>query len=50
MELSEFTPRTLATWARVVGWVYATIASVSMAAWESLRVSQERTYFSMSSW
>ena len=43
MELSEFTPRTLATLARVTGWEYATMASVSMAACESLRVSHEST-------
>ena len=42
MELSEFTPRTLATLARVTGWEYATMASVSMAACESFaRVPRE---------
>ena len=50
MELSELTPRTAATWPRVTGWLYATTASVSSAAWDRRRVSQEITYFSMSSW
>ena len=49
MELSEFTPRMEATPARVTGCAYATMASVSMAACESLRVSHESTYFSISS-
>ena len=49
-ELSEFTPRTLATPARVTGCEYATMASVSMAACESFRVSHDSTYFSTSSW
>mgnify|MGYP006866376777 FL=1 len=43
MELSEFTPRTEATPERVTGCRYATMASVSMAACDSLRVSHDST-------